>query len=245
MNLEGKVALVTGGGIRVGKGIALELARAGCDVFVHYGRSEQPARNTQQAVQALGRRSEIFSANLAQVEAVEKVVPTAVEAFGQVDILVNNAAIFPEEDSFSDSDAAAWDKIMHINARAPYLLSRAFARQLPDESSGVIININDARIPHPATDHFVYRLAKRALWDMTQLMALELAPDVRVNAVALGAILPPPGKPQAYLDDVAAKRIPLKRPGSVEFVAQNVLHLITQPFLTGVTIEIDGGEFIG
>ncbi|MCZ7667911.1 MAG: SDR family oxidoreductase [Chloroflexi bacterium] len=112
------------------------------------------------------------------------------------------------------------------------------------EQPGKIINILDARVRRPATDHFVYRLAKGGLWQMTEMLALELAPQVTVNGVALGAILPPPGEGAAYLDKIARERVPLRRAGSAEIVAENVCHLLRQDFLTGVIVPIDGGEFL-
>ncbi|RMG98579.1 MAG: SDR family NAD(P)-dependent oxidoreductase [Chloroflexi bacterium] len=244
MELAGKVAVITGGAVRLGRALTLALAQAGCHVFIHYGRSAAPAQQTQTDAQALGIQAHIFSADLADPNAVSRIIPAAVAQFGQVDILINNAAIFPEEDNFSHTDAALWDKLFAVNLRAPFLLSQAFAAQLPANTQGKIINITDARVRHPQTDHFVYRLTKGGLWQMTEMLAHALAPRVTVNAVALGAILPPPGQDEGYLQNLAQTRVPLQRAGSAEIVTQNVLHLLTQDFLTGVVIPIDGGEFL-
>jgi NAD(P)-dependent dehydrogenase (short-subunit alcohol dehydrogenase family) len=244
MDLNGKTAIVTGGAIRVGQALVLALAEAGCNVFIHYGRSAGPAIETKEEVEALGVKAAIYSANLAEVDAAERVMKTAVSTFGHIDILINNAAIFPEEDTFTKTDPILWEKIMNINLRAPYLLNQEFVSQLPAKSSGKIINILDARLRRSATDHFVYRFAKGSLWQMTEMLALELAPQITVNAVALGAILPPPGQDASYLDKIAQERVPLQRAGSAEIVAENVLHLLRQDFLTGVILPIDGGEFL-
>lgn len=248
MQLAGKVALVTGGAVRVGRALALALAAAGCDLFIHYGRSAAPARQTQAEAEALGVQAHIHAADLADPETVAGIMAAAVDRFGQVDILVNSAAIFPETDSFATTGPALWDQILAVNLRAPFLLSQAFAAQLSPAREatvwGKIININDARINRPAPDHFVYRLAKSGLWQMTAMLALELAPHVTVNAVALGAILPPPGRTESYLADIARRFIPLQRPGSSDIVAGNVLHLLQHDFLTGVTLPIDGGQFL-
>lgn len=244
MDLNGKTAIVTGGAIRVGRALVLTLAEAGCNVFIHYGRSAGPAIQTKEAAEALGVKAAIYSANLADVDAAERVMKTAVSTFGHIDILINNAAIFPEDDTFKDTDPVLWDKIININLRAPFLLSQAFATQLPAQHQGKIINILDARLRHPATDHFVYRFAKGSLWQMTEMLALELAPQITVNGVALGAILPPPGKDTGYLDKIAQERVPLQRAGSAKIVTENVLHLLRQDFLTGVIVPIDGGEFL-
>ncbi|MEZ4642753.1 MAG: SDR family oxidoreductase [Chloroflexota bacterium] len=244
MELHGKTAVVTGGAIRVGRAIALALAEAGCNLFIHYGRSAQPAQQTQAEAAAFGITAHIYSADLADADATQSIIPAAQAQFGQVDILINNAAIFPDEDSFTSTDLALWDKLMAVNLRAPFLLSRAFAAQIPANGQGKIVNINDGRIRRPAPEHFVYRFSKGGLWQMTEMLAQELAPRITVNQVALGAILPPPGANEAYLQRIAAQRIPLKRHGSAAIVAANVLHLLHQDFLTGVTIPIDGGEFL-
>jgi NAD(P)-dependent dehydrogenase (short-subunit alcohol dehydrogenase family) len=244
MDLNGKTAVVTGGAIRVGRALVLALAEAGCNVFIHYGRSAGPAIQTKEEAEAFGVKAAIFSANLADVDAAKRVMETAVSTFGHIDILINSAAIFPEEDTFADTDPVLWDQIMNINLRAPFLLSQQFVTQLPTDTPGKIINILDARLRHPATDHFVYRFAKGSLGQMTEMLALELAPQIAVNGVALGAILPPPGKDASYLENIAQERVPLQRAGSAEIVAENVLHLLRQDFLTGVIIPLDGGEFL-
>ena len=222
----------------------LALAGAGCHVCIHYCRSADAARQTKEDAEALGVKAAIYSADLAQAEAVRGVIETAVATFAHIDILINSAAIFPEEDSFSHTDPALWDSLMHVNLRAPFLLSQAFAAQRQPDRPGKIINILDARVRQPASDHFVYRFSKGGLWQMTEMLALELAPHVTVNGVALGAILPPPGQDASYLDKIAQARVPLQRAGSTAIVAENVLHLLHQDFLTGVIIPIDGGEFL-
>lgn len=244
MELTGKVAVVTGGAVRIGRALTLALAGAGCHVFIHYGRSAGPAQQTEADARQLGLEAHTFSANLAEVEETECIISAAVARFGRVDILVNSAAIFPEEDSFTTTDLSLWDKLFAVNLRAPFLLSRAFAAQVPAEGQGKIVNVLDARLRQPAPDHFVYRLTKGGVWTMTEMLAHELAPRITVNGVALGAILPPPGADASYLDNLAETEVPLKRAGSAEIVAGNVLHLLRQDFLTGVVIPIDGGQFL-
>jgi NAD(P)-dependent dehydrogenase (short-subunit alcohol dehydrogenase family) len=244
MELNGKVAVITGGAARVGRALTLALAEAGCHVFIHYGRSAQPVQETAADAEKFGVKTTVFSANLADTAATQQIIPQAVAAFGQVDILINSAAIFPEEDSFTHTDPDLWQELFAVNLQAPYLLSQAFVQQLPSDQSGKIININDARLNRPLPDHFVYRLTKGGLWQMTEMLAHELAPRITVNAVALGAILPPPGADDSYLQQIADERVPLRRAGNAGIVAQNVLHLLRQDFLTGVTIPIDGGQFL-
>ena len=244
MELRGKVALVTGGAVRIGRALTLALAEAGCNVFIHYGRSAAPAQQTQLDASSFGIEAAIYSANLADAQAAQGVVPAAIERFGRIDILINSAAIFPEQDTFTATDLIQWDRLFAVNLRAPFLLSQAFAAQVPPEGQGKIVNILDARLRQAAPDHFVYRLTRGGLWNMTEMLAHELAPRITVNAVALGAILPPPGADISYLENMAQTQVPLKRPGSPEFVAENVLHLLCQDFLTGVIVPIDGGQFL-
>jgi glucose 1-dehydrogenase len=244
MELQGKTALVTGGAIRVGRALSLALAGAGCDLFIHYGRSLKPAQETQVEARKLGVEAYIYGADLADAAETQGIIPAAMEQYGRVDILINSAAIFPEADSFAAADLGLWETLQAVNLRAPFLLSQAFAAQVPPAGQGKIINILDARLRRPAPDHFVYRLTKGGLWQMTEILALELAPRITVNGVALGAILSPPGQDQSYLEKLARTRVPLKRAGSPEIVAENVLHLLRQDFLTGVIVPIDGGQFL-
>ncbi len=244
MTLRGKAALVTGGGVRVGRALTLALANAGSDVLIHYGRSARGALETQDSARSQGVSAEVYAADLSESDAPSRVVAKAVETFGRLDVLVNSAAIFPDEDSFASTDSALWDKLFAVNLRAPFLLCQHFAEQLGPTQEGGIINIVDARVRQARTDHFAYRLTKRALWQMTEMLAQELAPRATVNGIALGAILPPPGRGQAYLEEIAAREIPLRRPGSVEDVGNNAVHLLTQRFVTGTVIELDGGQFL-
>ncbi|MEB3160261.1 MAG: SDR family NAD(P)-dependent oxidoreductase [Synechocystis sp.] len=246
MDLTGKTALVTGGGVRVGRALAIALAKAGCNIFIHYGSSQDGAAETQTEVEALGRKAYIYAADLADSDATATVIPEAQTIFGQVDILINSASIFPHEDKFLQTDVALWDQIFAVNLRSPFQLSQAFAKQLPETAPGKIININDARIPRPRPDHFAYRLTKRGLWDMTEILALELAPNITVNGLALGQILEAHNTPdpKKYMQDYADRRIPLKIPGNPQVVTDAALYLLQQDFLTGTTIHLDGGEYL-
>jgi len=246
MQLAGKRALVTGAAVRVGRAIALELARHGVHIGLHYGRSAEAARQTQSELQALGVRAPLLQADLANAHETGALLPAAANALnGPVDILVNSAALFTKG-GLAETSLEIWDREMAINLRAPFQLSQAFAAQAPqgDATDRAIINILDARGNRPAADHFAYRLSKAGLETMTKNLAVELAPAIRVNGLALGAILPPPGASEAHLQRIAAERIPLGRAGNAELVAKNVVHLLTQDFLTGVVIPLDGGEFL-
>lgn len=246
MELSGKTALVTGGGIRVGRALVVALAEAGCNVFIHYGNSQAGALATQAEVEALGRKAFIYAADLADAAATQTLIPKAQEVFGQVDVLINSASIFPLDDKFFQVDVPLWEQIFAINLRAPFQLAQAFAHQIQGDRRGKIININDARIPRPRPDHFVYRLTKRGLWDMTEILAQELAPNITVNGLALGQILEAPEAPdpEKFMRDYAERRIPLKRTGNPKVVTDAALYLLEQDFLSGTTIHLDGAEYL-
>ncbi|MBP8001220.1 MAG: SDR family oxidoreductase [Chloroflexi bacterium] len=244
MELRGKVAVITGGAVRLGRAITLALAEAGCNVLIHYGHSAAASQETRLLAQAQGVKAITYQADLCDAAATQTIIPTACHHFGRVDILINNAAVFPETDQFSTLNLDQWQEIMDINLRAPFLLSQALAHHLHEGQNGRIINLNDARVSRPAPDHFAYRLSKGALWNMTEILAHALAPRVTVNEVALGAILPPPGQADSYLNAIAQQRVPLRRAGNTHIVVENILHLLRQDFLTGVTLPIDGGEFL-
>jgi len=243
MNLSGKTVVVTGAGVRLGQAIALELGRAGCQVAVHYAGSTKGADETVERLRDMGVRAQAFQADLSDARATAALIPSVVSSLGPVDILVNNAAIFLEG-GLMDGDAHAWDSQFAINLRAPYLLCRSFAAARANAPGGRVINIVDARINRPGSDHFIYRLTKHALAEMTRMLALELAPHTTVNAIAPGAILAPPGQTEAYLDRIAQERVPLKTAGNPLLLATNVRHLLEQDFVTGVILPLDGGEFL-
>jgi glucose 1-dehydrogenase len=243
MEFESRVAVITGGAVRIGRELTLALAQRGCDVLIHYGKSAGPAEETKSAAEAYGVRADIYGADLTKAVNVNGIIPAAVSRFGRVDILINNAAIFLEGD-LRQTTQQMWDRQFAVNLRAPYLLCRDFARQLPEDHHGAIVNIGDARIYRPGADHFAYRLTKHALQAMTENLALDLAPSITVNAVALGAILPPPGEGIEFLKGLTQTLVPLGKPGNPQTVAENVLHLLSQDFLTGVTVRIDGGQFL-
>ena len=243
MELTSKTAVVTGGAVRIGRAISVALAEEGCHVFIHYGASQEEAKDTLAMVESRGVRASLYQADLTNLPAVRTIIPSAVSQFGKVDVLVNNAAVFLPG-GLMDTREEEWEEQLAINLRAPYFLCQDFARQISKDERGSIVNITDARIYKPAVDHGVYRLSKSALKTMTETLALDLAPNINVNALALGAMLPPHGKGQVDLEAHSKKYIPLGVPGSVEIVTENLIHVLKQDFLTGATIRIDGGEFL-
>jgi glucose 1-dehydrogenase len=241
MELQGVVALVTGGAHRIGKAIVMELAEAGCDLALHYNSSATAAEETAEAARAMGRRVEVVGANLGDPGAADAVVRGA-SALGPVQVLINSAAMFPK-DTIEDVTPEGWDRTLAVNLAAPVFLTQAFAAALPEGHEGAVINVTDWRTQRPYEDHFSYTVAKGAVDTFTAAAAHSLAPRIRVNAVALGAMLPPPGEDSAYLKALA-QQIPLQRVGGTEPVAKAVRFLLESDFVTGEIIRLDGGAHL-
>jgi pteridine reductase len=243
VELEGKVAMVTGGAVRIGRAISLALADAGADVVVHHSNSTAEADAAVAEIAARGRRALAISADFTDpVPAAQRVMDGAIQAFGRVDVLVNSAAIFGSGTlaSISESD---WDRHFAINLKAPCFLCREFAARHAAAEPGSIINIVDWRALRPRPGNLAYTLTKAALVTMTEILAQELAPQIRVNAVAPGAILPPAGAGGDYLERLTQK-IPLRRTGSVDDVTSAVLYLVRSDFITGDILCVTGGEHL-
>lgn len=242
MELKGKVAIVTGGAQRVGRALTLALARAGCDILLHYNASAEQAQHTARESAALGVRVALHAADLAALDAAPRLVELAHAELGPAQILINNAAIFPH-DTLLSATPAGWEEVLHVNLRSAIFLTQAFARALPADAPGCVVNIGDWRTERPYLTHFSYGIAKAGLDAFTCSAALELAPRIRVNGIALGAMLPPPGRDLAYLERIAANT-PLKRAGGVEVIAEALLFLLANDFITGEIVRLDGGAHL-
>jgi len=242
MEISGTTALVTGAAQRVGKGLAMAPAATGANVLIHYNRTAGPAEETAAAARALGIEAATGSADLGDPAGVAALVDDAASQLGPVRILVNSASGFPE-DTLYDVELGQWNRTLALSLTAPMLLIQAVARSLSADLDGAVVNITDWRTARPYPDHFSYTVAKGALDVLTRAAALAAAPRLRVNAVALGAILPPPGKGSDYLRGLAGS-LPLQRTGNVGMVADAVLHLVRNDFITGEIVRVDGGAHL-
>lgn len=236
--LSGKSILITGAAKRVGKIFALACARAGADVIVHHGHSDEDAEKVRDEITGLGRQCWILKADLSDSSEVQNVIPRINEST-LLHGLVNSAAIF-ESLSLENTSIENWERHLAINLTAPFLLSQAFAKQAPEGSR--IVNIIDWRALRPAADHFPYTISKAALAAMTESLAVALAPKIIVNGLALGAILPPSdGKAAPNI----TKNIPARRWAKETEVEQALLLLLTCPaYITGEIIHLDGGRHL-
>jgi NAD(P)-dependent dehydrogenase (short-subunit alcohol dehydrogenase family) len=241
VELEGTTALVTGGARRVGKAIALGLAAEGCNLVLHYNRSAAEAEETAAQAGELGVEVRLVSADLGDPAGASAVLAAAAE-LAPVRVLVNSAAAFAE-DSLADLTPEGWEHTLAVNLRGPVFLTQAFAAVLPDEMEGAVVNVTDWRTQRPYPDHFSYTITKGALDTFTAAAAESLAPRIRVNGVALGAILPPAGEDSAYLRELA-QEIPVQHVGGTEPVVEAVLFLLHNDFVTGEIVRINGGAHL-
>lgn len=237
-----RVALVTGGAVRIGAAISEGLARAGYDLVVAYRSSEGPARELEARVGGLGRHCALVWADLADPRGCAAVVRAAADTYGRLDVVVNSASSF-ETRPLESVDATAWDAVMAVNVRAPHLIVRA-AADLLRSARGSVVNILDLSALEPWVGYPDHSVSKAALAHLTRVQARALAPDVRVNAVAPGAVLKPEGESDAQWE-ARATAAPLQRTGSPSDVVDAVLYLIGAGFVTGQVLPVDGGRSVG
>jgi len=243
MELKGKTALVTGGGIRLGRAYALALAKEGVNLAIHYNSSAGPAEETAQIARELGVEAITVGADFNDLLAVEALFSKILRHLKVVDILINNAAIYLRG-SGMETDPQDWESQFRINLQTPFILIQAFVKQLPKGRPGRVLNIADAQLLQHRPDHFAYRLTKLALVEMTRMFALELAPDITVNAFAPGIMLPLADREEVDLEAYARENVPLQRTGNPEIAVENVLHLIRSDFTTGAILRVDGGQYL-
>ncbi|MBC7134589.1 SDR family oxidoreductase [Oceanibaculum nanhaiense] len=237
-----RVALVTGAARRIGRAIALDLARQGWDVAVHANNSRDEADSLAQEIVALGRRVVVLRAELTKEAEVSALLPAAAAALGPVGLLVNNASIF-EQDDISCMDRAGWDRHMEANLRAPALLIQDFAAALPADAEGVVINIIDQRVLHPGPDFLSYTLSKSGLWTLTRTLALALAPRIRVNAIGPGPVLRSIHQTEAaFAAEVAS--VPLQRQTDLSEICRAIGFILSARSMTGQMIALDGGQHL-
>jgi len=244
--VQEKVVLITGGAKRVGAAICRRLHATGANLMLHYRASAGEARLLQAELNGVRANSvALIQADLLDLAKLPSLVDQTVMRFGRLDALVNNASSFFAT-PLGEIQLSHWDDLVGTNVRAPLFLSQAAAGPLR-KSEGAIVNVTDIHAERPMRNYVVYSIAKAALTGLTRSLARELAPDVRVNAVAPGPILWPEG--DDTFDEVSRQRIishtPLKREGTPDDIARAVRFLLEDaPYVTGETINVDGGRSI-
>ncbi len=241
MEIEGRVALVTGAGTRVGRAIAFGLGKAGMRVAVHYARSERGAREVAEEIIAAGGDAHTLPGDLTDPATPPRLVEHTAKLFGRLDVLVNSAAVMLRT-PVGEVLVEDWDAMFALNLRAPFFLCQAAARMM-GERGGVIVNIADLAAFETWRGYIPHAITKAGIVQMTRGLAHALAPKIRVNAVAPGPVLLPEGWTQEQADKLISTT-PLGRLGSPEDVAQAVMYLICAEYVTGETIIVDGGRHV-
>ncbi|MBI3311973.1 MAG: SDR family oxidoreductase [Candidatus Omnitrophica bacterium] len=242
MTLQGRVALVTGGARRVGQAIALALAHAGAHVVISYRAARQEAHETVEQLLTAGVRAEAIQADVSNAAQTRRLLQRIERRFGQLDVLVNSAAIF-ERTPFGTLTERDWDHHLDANLKGPFLCALSASR-LMRRHGGKIINIADWAGDRPYRDYLPYCVSKAGVIALTKALAKELAPTIHVMAIAPGPILPPNTMTPAERRRIIA-RVPLKRWGSPDDIARTVLFALTgTDFMTGSVIYVDGGRLI-
>jgi pteridine reductase len=232
-----KSALITGGSKRIGKAVALKLATLGYDIALHYNDSHEDALAAKQEIERLNVRCGLFRKDFSAAGGIKEFFEDVLDGSGGLNLLVNSASVFIRS-PISDTDTDLFDLTMNVNFKVPFFLIKEFGKRC---RPGNIINILDTKITENNPNYAVYNISRKALFDLTLESAKEFAPDIRVNAIAPGLILPPDGKDENYLDGLA-KNVPLKRKGSVDNITDAVGFLLTDDYITGQVIFINGGQ---
>jgi len=246
MKLDATVALVTGAAKRVGRAIALELAEAGCDIAIHYHRSEAEAQDVARQVRALGRQATTISGNLSDPGTWPRIVDQTVEFLGRLDILVNNASMFLTDaaDRIETFDVGIWESMLRMNAVAPAALCHHAAPRMRASGQGHIVNLCDISSERPWPENLAYCVSKAALTALTRGLARALAPEICVNGIAPGIAVFPESYP-ADVRERLTRKVPLAREGTPQEVASLVRFLVEMgDYITGQVIPIDGGRSI-
>ena len=235
-------ALVTGGARRLGRVLAATAAQAGYDVAIHVRVMDDDAEAAAGEVRAQGRKAVILTCDLRKESASVALVGEAEAELGPVTLLVNSASVF-ERDAFSDMNRASWDLHMETNLRAPLVLAQVFARRLPADRDGLIVNLLDQRVLHPGPGFFSYALSKSALWDATRMLAQALGPRIRVNAIGPGPTLASTHQDAAAFAAEARSTL-LGRPVPPAQIGAALRYLIDATAVTGQMIAVDSGQHL-
>ena len=240
MQNKSKTILITGSARRIGRVLSLAAAKAGWNVIIHHRDSLSDAKETKREIETIGQEATILQADFSNTQSTVDFIMNVFSS-GSVSAIINNASIF-SDNNWSNTDLAQWNTHLAINLTAPFLLSQALGKSLPDNQDGRIINILDWRALRPGKDHFPYTISKAGLAALTKSMAIALAPKITVNGIALGAVLPP--SDGGNTDDIlSAVQIP--RWAELTEVEDTMLFLLSGPkYITGEIIHLDGGRHL-
>ncbi len=231
--------MITGGAKRLGKAMALFLAKHGYDIVLHYNASKEAAHETKKEIESFSVNCYLCAFDLCLSQDYDSFFSALPDAFSPVSLLIHNASVFVDTD-YQNLREDDFDRDFSVHVKAPLFISQAFSKQT---ESGQIIMMLDSRVSTERLDHFAYTLAKKSQLHLTKMLAKELAPKIRVNAICPGPILPPPGESEAYLDNVS-KTTPLEKAGSCDKIVKAVDYLLEADFVTGECLYVDGGQHL-
>ena len=242
MAARSPVALVTGGARRIGRAIVEDLARHGWAVAIHHNASHAEAMALATEIASAGGKAVAVAADLTDADCIERIIGEATGALGPLTLLVNNASVF-EKDTVGTLDRALWHRQMTVNLMTPVFLAEAFARQVPADVEGNVVNLLDQRIWRPTPAYFSYQISKSALHVATETLAQALAPRVRVNGIAPGPVLASAHQTaDRFARQIAA--IPLQRVPDLADFGRTVRYLVENRSITGQVIALDGGQHL-
>ncbi len=242
MEIGGKVALVTGGAKRVGRSIALTLAEQGAEIVLHYHGSAREAQETLALIKRAGGKPVAVQGDVSVAADVDRIIETAMQAFGRIEILVNNAAIFSRT-PFGELTEEGWDRFLDVNLKGPFLVCRKVGAIMLQQGQGKIVNLADIAGQKVWADYIPYSVSKAGVIALTIGLAKALAPHVQVNAIAPGTVLLPEGT-SAEEQEQAIRRVPSERLGSPADIARAVVYLVENDFITGEVLRVDGGQHL-
>jgi pteridine reductase len=242
MTKTAKTALITGAGARIGRALALRLAREGYEIGAHYRSSQQGVASLIGEIEAGGGSARSFRIDLAQPDAAEELAEQVLTAWDRIDLLINNASVWTPA-SLETLTSEEMDRILAVNLRSPFLLSTRLGRAMQRTGGGGIIHILDAAIERPRPEYIAYAAAKAGLAATTRGLARLLAPTVRVNAVAPGPVLLPESIAPEQAEAIR-RSVPLQRIGKPEDVMEAVVYLLGADYATGTILTVDGGRSI-
>lgn len=234
-----RAALVTGSGTRLGAKIAVELAKDGYDIALHYHSSEYEAFETQKKIKKLGRECAVFQGDLTEISFINEIVRVAFSTFPHMNILINSASLFKRYE-IRDTTPEDFDRLISLNIRAPFFLVKEFAKFC---RSGNIINVLDAKTTMYQNTYSAYIISRRALADLTKLAAVEYAPNIRSNGICPGIIIPAEDESAEYVEKLKARNL-LGSQGEYINITRTVKFLLDNDYVTGEIINVDGGENI-
>lgn len=243
LDISSQTVLITGAAKRIGKAIALSFAAKKWSVAVHYNTSKDKAEKLAREINSSGGKAIAVKGDLSKHEEIPAVISQTNDAFGEIGCLVNNASTFIC-DSVKTATYESWIENLHVNLLAPFFLSQQFASQLSDDSHGAIINLIDQRVLNLTPNYSSYTVSKSGLWTLTQTMAQALAPNIRVNAIAPGFVLPVNEHDKEKFEKLCAAT-PLQQKTQVQEICRTVDYILETPSMTGQIIAIDGGKHLG